>query len=151
MTESPKSDDGLRTSILLAQYEACSVHHSVFYSLIWQIPTVAIAIGGGLTALVFGSALSPVLRIVLLFIGAMFMAAMTIALERFRSSRFAGGGISRNWRKIGPWHGMVRPLSDKSDAASFTLLGVYLYRFEGFLLLRVMMYLITGAFLFLPR
>lgn len=46
------------------------------------IPTVAIAIGEGLTTLVFGAALSPVLRILLLVVGTIFMA-MTIALEWF--------------------------------------------------------------------
>ena len=157
MTESPKSDDGLRTSILLAQYEACSVHHSAFYSLIWQIPTVAIAIGGGLTTLVFGSTLSAALRIVLLFIGTMFMAAMTIALERFRMFQIRRRRDLQELEKeltgLGArtlaWDGetIVRQIR----RGEFRAPGVYLYRFEGFLLLRVMMYLITGAFLFLPR
>jgi|SRR5690242_9145780 hypothetical protein len=43
-----------------------------------------IQIGGGLTTLVFGAAVSPVLRVLLLFVGKIFMTAMTTALERFR-------------------------------------------------------------------
>ena len=46
MIEPPKNDDSLRVSILLAQYEACATHHIGYYGLIWQVPAVAIAIGG---------------------------------------------------------------------------------------------------------
>ena len=151
MTGSPKTDDGLRTSILLAQYEACSVHHSAFYSLIWQIPAVAIAIGGGLTTLVFGSAVAPVLRILLLFVGTIFMAAMTIALERFRMFQIRRRRdlqeIEKELTALG-----ARPIAWDGDtivrqirSGEFRAPGVYLYRFEGFLLLRGMMYLITAG------
>lgn len=154
MTDSPKTDEGLRTSILLAQYEACSVHHSAFYSLIWQIPAVAIAIGGGLTTLVFGSAVSPILRILLLFIGTIFMAAMTIALERFRMFQMRRRKdlqeLEKELTSLGArqisWEGdtIVREIR----SGEFRARGVHLYRFEGFQLLRGMMYLITiGLFI----
>jgi uncharacterized membrane protein (Fun14 family) len=154
MTESFKTDDTARMPILLAQYEACSVHHSAFYSLIWQIPTVAIAIGGGLTTLVFGAAVSPVLRILLLVVGTIFMAAMTIALERFRMFQIRRRKdlqeIEKELTALGArtlaWDGdsIVRQIRSGELRAP----GVYLYRFEGFLLLRGMMYLITvGLFI----
>jgi hypothetical protein len=154
MTESLKNRDHARTSILLAQYEACSVHHSAFYSLIWQIPTVAIAIGGGLTTLVFGAAVSPVLRILLLSVGSIFMAAMTIALERFRMFQIRRRKdlqeIEKELTALG-----ARPIAWDGDtivgqirSSEFRAPGVYLYRFEGFLLLRGMMYLIkVGLFI----
>ena len=155
MTESRKADDGLRTSILLAQYEACSVHHSAFYSLIWQIPAVAIAIGGGLTTLVFGTTLSPVLRIVLLSVGTMFMAAMTIALERFRMFQLRRRRDLRELENELTAFG-ARNLAWDGDtivhqirSGEFRAPGVYLYRFEGFLILRIMMYLITAGLLIL--
>ena len=151
MTEPFKIDERERTAILLAQYEACSVHHSAFYSLIWQIPTVAIAIGGGLTTLVFGASVSPTLRILLLFVGTIFMAAMTIALERFRMFQIRRRKdlqeIEQELAKLGAkpiaWDGntIVRQIR----SGELPMPGVYLYRFEGFTLLRGMMYLITAG------
>ena len=151
MTDSLKSDDNGRIAILLAQYEACSAHHSAFYNLIWQIPTVAIAIGGGLTTLVFGASVSPVLRIILLVVGTIFMAAMTIALERFRMFQIRRRKdlqeIEKELRSLGgrelAWDGdtIVRQIR----TGELRTPGVYLYRFEGFMLLRGMMYLITAG------
>ena len=154
MTGSPKTDDGLRASILLAQYEACSVHHSAFYSLIWQIPAVAIAIGGGLTTLVFGTAVSPILRILLLLVGTIFMAAMTIALERFRMFQIRRRkdleDLEKELASVGArqiaWAGDT--IVGEIQSGEFRVPGVHLYRFEGFQLLRGMMYLITvGLFI----
>ena len=154
MIDSSKNDDDLRTSILLTQYEACSVHHSAFYGLIWQIPAVAIAIGGGLTTFIFSASVSPVLRIVLLFVGTMFMAAMTIALERFRMFQFRRRRDLQEMEKelaaLGgrtlAWDGET--IVHQIRSGEFRAPGVYLYRFEGFLILRVMMYLMTaGLFL----
>jgi len=154
MTEPSQPDEAVRISILLAQYEACSVHHSAFYNLIWQIPAVAIAIGGGLTTFVFGSAVAPVLRILLLFVGTIFIAAMTIALERFRMFQMRRRRdleeLERELASLGArqiaWDGdtIVRQIR----SGEFRARGVYLHRFEGFLLLRSMMYLITmGLFI----
>ena len=155
MTEPLEPDDNARTAILLAQYEACSVHHSAFYSLIWQIPTVAIAIGGGLTTLVFGSSVSPVLRILLLFVGSVFMVAMTIALERFRMFQIRRRRDLQEIEKELTILG-ARPIAWDGDtivrqirAGELPMPGVYLYRFEGFMLLRGMMYLITAGLVIL--
>lgn len=155
VSESGQTDLGLRVSVLLAQYEAASVHHSAFYSLIWQIPAVAIAIGGGLATFVFGTSVSPVLRIVLLLVGTIFMAAMTIALERFRMFQLRRRKdleeLEQELADLGgrqiAWDGdtIVRQIRE----GELRVAGIALYRFEGFQLLRGLMYLITLGLLIL--
>ena len=146
-----ESDQDLRTSVLLTQYEVCANHHLGFYNLIWQIPAIAITIGGGLATVVFSTSMPLLVRILLLSIGATFLAAMTIALERFRMFQMRRrkdletlesdlndlGGRRMQWSG-GEIVGQIRrgELSGR---------GIPLYRFEGFQVLRAMMYLITAT------
>lgn len=151
MAKPTKHDDSLR--ILLVQYQACSSHHLGFYNLIWQLPSVAIAIGGGLTSIVFGAGIPPVVRIFLLLVGTIFMAAMTIALERFRMFQFRRRkdleDMQNDLKVLGArplvWSGaeIVRQIN-KGDLSAR---GLPLRHFEGFTLLRGLMYLITACLL----
>lgn len=153
MVKPTKHDDSLR--ILLAQYSACAHHHLGFYHLIWQLPSVAIAIGGGLAGIVFGAGMPPVVRIFILLLGTVFMAAMTIALERFRMFQIRRRKdleeMENDLKVFGAralvWGGaeIVRQI----DSGDLPARGLPLRRFEGFTLLRGLMYLITACLLVL--
>ena len=69
MIESSNNDQTLRASILLTQYEVCAGHHLGFYSLIWQVPAIAITIGGGLATIVLSASMPIIVRVLLLAIG----------------------------------------------------------------------------------
>lgn len=137
--------------IALTQYESASIHHLGFYNLIWQLPSVAIAIGGGLTSIVFGEGIPLIVRIFLLVLGTIFMAAMTIALERFRMFQVRRRNdledIQNDLKKFGArrlvWGGdeIVRQI----DSGALSARGLPLRHFEGFTLLRGLMYLITAS------
>lgn len=155
MIEPPKNDDSLRVSILLAQYEACATHHIGFYSLIWQVPAIAVAIGGGLAMIVFGSEMPSIIRILVLMMGTALMTAMTVAFERFRMFQFRRRQdlkeIESELAALGArrlsWDGteIVRQVRSGDLAIS----GIPFYRFEGFQVLRGMMYLLTATLFFL--
>ena len=155
MSEPPESDVSLRVSILLAQYDACAIHHFGFYGLIWQIPAVAITIGGGLAAIVFGSEMSPIIRVLLLVIGTTLMGGMTVAFERFRMFQLRRRkdlkDIEDELAALGArrlnWDGgdIVRQIRN----GDLPVRGIPLYRFEGFQLQRGMMYLLTATLFFL--
>lgn len=151
MPEFAESEEAQKLAILLKQYEVCAHHHLGFYHLIWQIPAVAITIGGGLATVVFSTEMPVDVRIILLVVGATFMGAMTIALERFRmfqrrrrkdiqeiENKFEKNGI-RGLR----WDG--KDIVNDVRSGQISAKGIPLYRFEGFQLLRAMMYLITVA------
>lgn len=149
MVEPTKTDDSLRVTILLAQHGACANHHMGFYNLIWQLPSVAIAIGGGLTGIVFSVGIPTGARILLLLVGTVFMAAMAIALERFRMFQIRRRkdleDLETDLKDLGArpmvWDGaeIVRQI----DSGELRARGLPLRRFEGFTLLRGLMYLIT--------
>lgn len=151
MLEATERDDTLRVSILLAQHSACANHHLGFYNLIWQLPSVAIAIGGGLTGIVFSAGIPATARIVLLLLGTVFMAAMAIALERFRMFQIRRRkdveDLERELEEFGGrpmiWDGaeIVRQI----DRGALIARGLPLRRLEGFTLLRGLMYLITAS------
>lgn len=155
MNEPPRSDDSVRVSILLAQYDACVTHHFGFYGLIWQVPAVAITIGGGLAAIVFSSEMPSIIRILLLLIGTTLMGGMTVAFERFRMFQFRrrrdlkdieGELAALGARRLN-WDGaeIVRQIR----SGDLPVTGIPLYRFEGFQVLRGMMYFLTATLLFL--
>ena len=146
----PEKDQALRVSVLLTQYEVVASHHLGFYTLIWQIPAVAITIGGGLTTIVFSASMPVVVRILLLAIGATFLAAMTIALERFRMFQMRRRKdleiLETTLDEVGGqrlrWGG--GEIVDQIRRGELSSRGMPLYRFEGFLVLRGMMYLVTA-------
>ena len=69
MGDQPQSHDSERVGILLKQYEICAMHHLGFYNLIWQVPSVAVAIAGGLASIVFSSDMPWLVRIPMLLMG----------------------------------------------------------------------------------
>jgi len=151
MIEPPKNDNSLRVSILLAQYEVCATHHIGYYGLIWQVPAVAIAIGGGLAMIVFSSEMPPIIRILVLLMGAALMTGMTVAFERFRMFQFRRRkdlkDIETELAALGArrlsWDGaeIVRQI----QSGDLLVSGIPFYRFEGFQVLRGMMYLLTAT------
>lgn len=151
MLELPENDRSVRISILLTQYEVCASHHLGFYSLIWQVPAVAITIGGGLATIVFSTSMPLLVRILLLLVGATFMASMTIALERFRMFQMRRRKdieqIEKELEESGSlrlrWSG--KEIVNQILSGELSGKGLPLYRFEGFQVLRGMMYLMTAA------
>ncbi len=151
MLENSEDDRTTRISILLSQYEVCAGHHLGFYSLIWQVPAVAITIGGGLATIVFSTSMPLTVRILLLLVGATFMASMTISLERFRMFQMRRRKdlqqIEEDLKECGcrhlQWGG--DEIAEQIRSGELSKKGIILYRFEGFQVLRGMMYLITGA------
>jgi hypothetical protein len=149
MAKSAKYDGNLH--IALTQYEAASIHHLGFYNLIWQLPSVAIAIGGGLTSIVFGAGIPAFVRIFILILGTIFIAAMTIALERFRMFQIRRRNdledIQNDLKKFGArqfvWGG--DEIVHQIDRGALSSRGLPLRHFEGFTLLRGLMYLITAS------
>jgi len=151
MIEPPKNDDSLRVSILLAQYEVCAAHHIGYYGLIWQVPAVAVVIGGGLATIVFSSEMPPIIRILVLLMGTALMTGMTLAFERFRMFQFRRRkdlkDIESELAPLGArrldWDGaeIVRQIR----SGGLPVGGILFYRFEGFQLLRWIMYLLTAT------
>ncbi len=155
MIEPSNNDQTLRASILLTQYEVCAGHHLGFYSLIWQVPAIAITIGGGLATIVLSASMPFIVRVLLLAIGATFMASMTIALERFRMFQMRRRKdlqtLENDLAEIGGrqlrWDGAE--IVSQIRSGDFSARGIPLYRFEGFQVLRVMMYLMTVTLILL--
>ena len=146
----PSGDkESARISILLTQYEACAEHHIDFMDLIWKVPSLAAAVSGGLLTFAFGAHLPPPIRTLVLLVGAVFMLAMTISLERYRMFQFRRRkdleDIESELAAFGArtlsWSGneIVRQIR----SGEFPLKGLHLYRFEGFQWLRGMMYFLT--------
>lgn len=151
MPEFAEGEEAQKLAILLKQYEVCAHHHLGFYHLIWQIPAVAITIGGGLATVVFSTEMPVDVRAILLVVGATFMGAMTIALERFRMfqrrRRKDIQEIEGKFEELGVrglrWEG--KEIVNDVGAGDISDKGIPLYRLEGFQVLRAMMYLITVA------
>lgn len=155
MIEPPKNVDSLRVSILLTRYEVCANHHLGLYSLIWQVPAIAITIGGGLAAIVFSSEMPLIIRILLLLIGATLMSGMTVAFERFRMFQFRrrkdlkdieGELAALGARRLN-WDGAE--IARQIRSGDLLVGGIPFYRIDGFQLLRGMMYLLTTTLFFL--
>jgi hypothetical protein len=155
MTEPGNGGDNLRVSILLAQYEACVAHHLGFYSLIWQVPAVAVVIGGGLATIVFGTEMLPAVRILILLLGTALMVGMTVAFERFRMFQYRRRRDLKDLEAELAAFGARRLTWDGGEIArqvrsgELVIRGIPLYRIEGFGVLHGVMYLMTAALLFL--
>ena len=74
----------LTLTALLGQYRECSAQHMHSYTLTWQVPAFTIGVSGVLVAATFGYDVPEVVRAIVSAVGAIFVLAMTIALERNR-------------------------------------------------------------------
>ena len=74
----------LTLTALLGQYKECSAQHMHSYTLTWQVPAFTIGVSGVLVAATFGYDVPEVVRAIVAAVGAIFVLAMTVALERNR-------------------------------------------------------------------
>ena len=87
MTATERIDEALSQltlTALLGQYRECSAQHMHSYTLTWQVPAFTIGVTGVLVAATFGYDVPEVVRAIVSAVGAIFVLAMTIALERNR-------------------------------------------------------------------
>jgi hypothetical protein len=150
MTEGPTAEDTrLRVSILVAQYNVVSSHHTHFMGLIWQVPALAVAISGVLVVNGLRPDVPQFARTVLMLLGAIFMLVMTVALERYRMFQLRRrsdlGEIEQELVPYGAlkltWDG--QQIVNEIRRGQFTVRGLPAYRFEGFKWLRGMMYFVA--------
>jgi hypothetical protein len=74
----------LTVMALLAQYRETSAHHLLSNTLIWQLPAVTITVSGILVAAMFAYDVPNIARALAASAGALFVFAMTVAVERYR-------------------------------------------------------------------
>jgi hypothetical protein len=74
----------IRVTALLAQYREASAHHLLSNTLIWQLPAVTITVSGILVAAMFAYDVPNIARALAALAGALFVFAMTVAVERSR-------------------------------------------------------------------
>jgi hypothetical protein len=74
----------IRVTALLAQYREASAHHLLSNTLIWQLPAVTITVSGILVAAMFAYEVPNIARALAALAGALFVFAMTVAVERYR-------------------------------------------------------------------
>jgi hypothetical protein len=134
---------------LLAQYRESSAHHLLSNTLIWQVPAVTTTISGLLIAAAFGYDLPDVARALVAATGCLFAFAMTLMVERYRmlqlrrrqdmrelEDRLAAVGAQRI-----AWS--AAEVVDEIRAGRFSVPGLYLYRLDGFYVLRALLYATT--------
>jgi hypothetical protein len=134
---------------LLAQYRECSAHHLLSNTLIWQLAAVTITISGILIAATFGYDVPDVARALVTGAGSLFVFAMTLAVERYRMLQLRRRGDMANIERrlaplgIDPIAWAASEIVDQIRAGEFRPRGLYLYRLDGFNVLRVLLYLTT--------
>jgi hypothetical protein len=139
----------LTVMALLAQYRETSAHHLLSNTLIWQLPAVTITVSGVLVAAMFAYDLPNIARALAAFAGALFVFAMTVAVERYRMlqlhRRRQMAEIEHRLAPLGvapiPW--AAAQVVQEIDAGHFGTNGLLLYRVDGFNLLGALMYGIT--------
>jgi hypothetical protein len=135
---------------LVAQYRESSAHHLLSNTLIWQLPAVSITVSGVLVAAIFAYDVPDVARVLAATAGAMFLFAMTVAVERYRMlqlhRRLDMAAIETRLAPLGitsiPW--AASQVVQEIDAGAFRTPGLYLFRIDSFNLLRGLMYGITA-------
>lgn len=135
---------------LLAQYRECSAQHLLSYSLTWQVPAVTVAVSGLLVAVTFGYDVPDVARAILCAVGAAFVLAMAIAVERNRMLQLGRRRdlteIERRLEPLGihavEWD--VAELADEVRRGEFPDSRLYLVRFEFFRFLRGLLYAVVA-------
>jgi hypothetical protein len=143
-----------RVQVLLAQYRECSAAHIHFMSLIWQVPAVTVTASGALIAVTYGYDVPNGVRALITGLGALFLFAMTLAVERYRMFQLRRRrDLVEIEKDLAPLARMIawdgRQIVDEIRRGEFKPTGVYLYRWEGFKVLRAMMYAATFALLVL--
>jgi flagellar motor component MotA len=139
----------IRVTALLAQYREASAHHLLSNTLIWQLPAVTITVSGILVAAMFAYEVPNIARALAALAGALFVFAMTVAVERYRmlqlqrrknmaeiEQRLAPLGISQI-----PW--AAAQVVQEIDAGQLDTGFMVLYRVDGFNQLRALMYAMT--------
>jgi hypothetical protein len=150
-SERPEPDELSQQAVtaLVAQYRECSAHHLLSNTLIWQLPAVAITVSGILIAATFGYDVPDVARAVVTAAGSFFVFALTIAVERYRMLQIRRrkdmAAIERELAPLG-----VRPIAwaagqvaEEIQTGAFEAPGLYLYRLDGFNVLRALLYATT--------
>jgi flagellar motor component MotA len=140
----------LTVMALLAQYRESSAHHLLSNTVIWQLPAVTITVSGILVAAMFAYDVPDVARALAAVAGAVFVFAMTVAVERYRMlqlhRRSDMAEIEHRLAPLGvtplPW--AAAQIVKEIEAGHFDAKGLLLYRVDGFTVLRVLMYGITG-------
>jgi hypothetical protein len=138
---------------LLAQYRECSAQHIASYSLTWQGPAVTVAITGFLAAAAFGYDVPAAIRTVVAAVGALFVLAMTVAVERNRMMQLRRRRdmveIERRLAPLGvaPIVWDVSQISREVRSGEFPVHGFPVARFEFFRFLRALMYVLIGLLL----
>jgi hypothetical protein len=147
----PSSEE---VTVLLAQYRECSASHIHFMTLIWQVPAVTVAISGALVAVTYAYKVPDGVRAIAALMGTFFLFAMMLAVERYRMFQL------RRRRDLAEIEERLAPLArhiawDGSEivaeirSGAFRPSGIYLYRWEGFRVLRAFMFLATVMLLLL--
>ena len=141
--------------VLLAQYRECSAHHLLSNTLIWQVPAVTITISGLLIAATFAYDVPDIARALVTGAGSLFVFAMTLAVERYRMLQL------RRRRDMAEIEQLLAPLGarpitwaasqvvDQIRAGEFRVRGLYLYRLDGFNVLRALLFATTTLLLVL--
>jgi len=135
-----------RMTIALAQYRECSAHHIHFMTMIWQVPAVTVTITGALLAVAFAYDVPDAVRALIVLLGAMFIVAMTVAVDRYRMFQLRRrqdlARIETELAALGAeriaWNGA--DIVAEIRAGTFDPRGVRLYRWEGFRFLQAVMY-----------
>ncbi len=140
----------LTLTALLGQYKECSAQHMQSYTLTWQVPAFTIGVSGVLVAATFGYDVPEVVRAIVAAVGAVFVFAMTVALERNRilqlhrrndliaiEDRLTAAGVD-------PLVWEFPRFLDEARSGAFPGSRFYVYRFvEFFSLLRGLMLLVV--------
>ena len=134
---------------LLGQYRECSAQHMHSYTLTWQVPAITIGVSGVLVAATFGYDVPEVVRAIAAAVGAIFVFAMTVALERNRimqlhrrkdlirlENRLTAAGVD-------PVVWEFSRFLDGARSGAFPGNRFYVYRVEFFGLLRNLMLLVV--------
>jgi hypothetical protein len=132
--------------VLLAQYRECSAHHLLSNTLIWQMPAVTITISGLLIAATFGYDVPDIARALVTGAGSLFVFAMTLAVERYRMLQLRRRrDMDEIEQRLAPLG--ARPIAwaapqvvEQIRAGEFRVRGLYLYRLDGFNVLRALLY-----------
>ena len=134
---------------LLAQYRESSAHHLLSNTLIWQVPAVTTTISGLLIAAAFGYDVPDAARALVTATGALFAFAMTVMVERYRMLQLRRRQDMRELEErlaplgVAPRAWAASEVVEQIEARRFVVSGLYLYRLDGFNLLRALLYATT--------
>jgi hypothetical protein len=128
----------LTLTALLGQYRECSAQHMHSYTLTWQVPAFTIGVSGVLVAATFGYDVPELVRAIVSAMGAIFVFAMTVALERNRilqlhrrkdliriENRLGAAGVD-------PWVWEFSRFLDEVRSGAFPGSRFYVYRLVEF-------------------